>query len=113
MSRVLKRNPLLKIFNSYFYDSLLPININYAYGIGSIMGVNLIIQIFTGIFLAFHYVPEINLAFNSVETIMREIPYGYMIRYIHANGASLFFFMVYLHIARGLYYGSYISRKIV
>jgi len=107
MKRALKYNSLLKIFNNYLYDSLLPININYMYNFGSLLGFFLIIQIISGIFLAFYYIAHIDIAFDSIEYIMREVPYGYLVRYIHANGAALFFVMVYIHIARGLMYGSY------
>jgi len=72
---------------------------------------SLIIQIITGVFLAMFYIPNIYLAFDSVENIMREIPNGWLIRYLHSNGASLFFILVYLHIYRGLYYGSYIGKR--
>jgi len=111
MSRLLKKNVILKIVNNSFYDSLLPLNINYWYNFGSLLGLSLVIQIITGIFLAMHFVPNISMAFDSVEHIMREIPYGWLIRYIHSNGASIFFIMVYLHIMRGLYYGSYTGRR--
>ena len=109
--RVLKKNPILSIFNNYLYDSLLPMNLSYWYNFGSLLGLCLIIQIVSGIFLAMYYIPHIDIAFNSVEYIMREVPYGWLIRYIHANGASFFFAMVYLHIVRGLLYSSYIGKK--
>jgi ubiquinol-cytochrome c reductase cytochrome b subunit len=108
--RIIKNNAILKLYNNYLYDSLLPINISYLYNYGSILGLCLIIQIVTGILLAMFYVPNIDLAFNSIEYIMREVPYGWLIRYIHANGASFFFFVVYLHIARALLYGSYLKK---
>lgn len=110
MKRILKRDPLLKIINNYVYDSLMPLNLNYFFNFGSLLGFFLIIQIFSGIFLAMNYIPHVDLAFDSIEYIMREIPYGYIIRYIHANGAALFFIIVYMHIARGLLYGSYIKK---
>ncbi|RHY32320.1 hypothetical protein DYB32_002638 [Aphanomyces invadans] len=72
----------------------------------------LVIQILTGIFLAMHYTPHIDLAFNSVEHIMRDVNYGWLIGYIHANGASFFFIVVYIHMFRGLYYGSYKTRLV-
>lgn len=111
IKRVLKRNPILSIFNNYLYDSLLPLNLSYWYNFGSLLGLCLVIQIISGIFLAMYYIPHIDIAFNSVEYIMREVPYGWLIRYIHANGASFFFAMVYLHIVRGLLYSSYIGKK--
>lgn len=109
--RVLKDNSILQIINNYIYDSLLPMNLNYFYNFGSLLGITLILQIITGIFLAMYYIPNIGYAFDSIEYIMRDVSYGWLIRYIHANGASFFFFMVYLHIARGLLYGSYIGKK--
>lgn len=84
-----------------------PKNLNYAWNLGSIAGLGLIIQIITGIMLAMHYTPHVDHAFDSVEHIMRNVNYGWLIRYIHAVGASMFFISVYLHIMRGLYYGSY------
>lgn len=105
--RYLKKNSLLSIFNNYLYDSFLPQNISYWYNFGSILGIILIIQLISGIFLAMYYIPNINMAFNSIEYIMREVNYGWLIRYIHANGAAFFFLAVYLHMLRGLLYGSY------
>ena len=88
-------------------DMPTPRNLNYWWSMGSILMLALIIQILTGIFLAMHYVPTAEGAFDSVERIMRDVNYGWLIRYMHANGASLFFAAVYIHIMRGLYYGSY------
>lgn len=88
-----------------------PRNLSYAWNFGSLAGIALMIQIITGIFLAMNYVPHIDHAFDSVERIMRDVPYGWLIRYIHAVGASMFFGVVYLHIFRGLYYGSYKSPR--
>ncbi len=84
-----------------------PRNLSYWWSFGSIAGVALVVQIITGIVLAMHYVPHETMAFDSVEHIMRNVNYGWMMRYVHANGASLFFVAVYIHIFRGLYYGSY------
>ena len=84
-----------------------PGNLNYMWNLGSIAGLALVIQIVTGILLAMHYVPHVDHAFDSVEKIMRNVNYGWLIRYMHAVGASMFFVAVYLHIFRGLYYGSY------
>lgn len=111
MKRILKSNSILQIFNNYLYDSLLPLNLNYFYNFGSLLGLVLILQIISGVFLAMFYIPNIALAFDSVEYIMREVNYGWLIRYLHANGASFFFLFVYLHIARGLLYGSYVGKK--
>ena len=84
-----------------------PSNLNYMWSMGSIAGIALVIQIITGIVLAMHYTPHVDHAFESVEKIMRNVNYGWLIRYMHAVGASMFFAAVYLHILRGLYYGSY------
>ena len=84
-----------------------PRNLNYWWSLGSIAGVALVLQIVTGIVLAMHYVPHADMAFESVEHIMRDVNYGWMLRYMHANGASLFFVAVYIHMFRGLYFGSY------
>lgn len=84
-----------------------PKNLSYAWNFGSLAGIALMIQIVTGILLAMHYTPHVDYAFDSVENIMRNVNYGWLIRYIHAVGASMFFFVVYAHIARGMYYGSY------
>ncbi|MDG7056192.1 MAG: cytochrome b/b6 [Wolbachia endosymbiont of Meromenopon meropis] len=84
-----------------------PKNLNYAWNFGSLAGMALLLQVITGIFLAMHYTPHVEYAFNSVEHIMRNVNYGWLIRYTHSVGASLFFIVVYTHIIRGLYYGSY------
>lgn len=84
-----------------------PKNLSYAWNFGSLAGIALVIQIITGIVLAMHYTPHSTLAFDSVENIMRNVNYGWLLRYTHAVGASMFFLVVYLHILRGLYYGSY------
>ncbi|RMB11770.1 cytochrome b [Eilatimonas milleporae] len=97
---------------SLLYNSLgagypSPRNLSYLWNFGSLAGLCLVIQIVTGIVLAMHYTPHTDLAFDSVERIMRDVNYGWLIRYMHANGASFFFIAVYIHIFRGLYYGSY------
>ncbi|MBM3510590.1 MAG: cytochrome b [Alphaproteobacteria bacterium] len=84
-----------------------PKNLSYWWNFGSLAGIALVMQIATGIVLAMHYTPHADMAFDSVERIMREVNYGWLLRYFHANGASLFFLVVYIHIFRGLYYGSY------
>lgn len=111
--RILKQNPILALLNSYGVDSPQPANISYRWNFGSLLGLCLVIQIITGITLARHYTPSIDLAFVSVEHIMRDVEYGWLIRYLHANVASFFFIMVYLHIGRGIYYGSYRSPRIL
>lgn len=101
------KNPLLAFVNSHIIDYPTPINLNYFWSFGSLAGLCLVIQIITGVFLAMHYAANIDIAFNSVEHIMRDVNNGWLIRYFHSNGASMFFIVVYLHIFRGLYYGSY------
>ena len=105
------KKSLFAVVNNHLIDYPTPINLNYFYGFGSLAGIMLVIQILTGIFLAMHYTPHIDLAFNSVEHIMRDVNNGWLIRYTHANGASFFFIVVYIHIFRGLYYGSYITPR--
>jgi ubiquinol-cytochrome c reductase cytochrome b subunit len=105
--RILKSHPLLKMVNSYVIDSPQPSNISYLWNFGSLLAFCLIIQIVTGVTLGMHYTPSISEAFDSVEHIMRDVNNGWLVRYLHSNTASAFFFLVYLHIGRGLYYGSY------
>ena len=105
------KNYLLSIVDSHVIHYPSPINLNYAWSFGFIATMCLIIQILTGIFLAMHYTPHIDLAFSSVEHIMRDVNNGWLIRYMHANGASMFFIVVYCHIFRGLYYGSYMAPR--
>ncbi|RFC62462.1 cytochrome b [Fulvimarina endophytica] len=101
------RLPLPRMVYDSFVAYPVPRNLNYAYTFGGILAIFLGIQILTGIVLAMHYAAASSLAFESVEKIMRDVNWGWMLRYMHANGASFFFVAVYLHIARGLYYGSY------
>jgi ubiquinol-cytochrome c reductase cytochrome b subunit len=105
--RILKSHPLLKLVNSYLIDTSQPSNISYLWNFGSLLAVCLVIQIITGVTLAMHYSPNVSEAFNSIEHIMRDVNNGWLIRYLHSNTASAFFFLVYLHIGRGMYYGSY------
>ena len=105
------KNFLLGFLDSHLVHYPTPINLTYAWSFGAAAGICLIIQIISGIFLAMHYTPNIDLAFSSVEYIMRDVPGGWLIRYIHANGASMFFIVVYGHIFRGLYYGSYMQPR--
>ena len=102
---------LLSFVNAHIIDYPTPINLNYMWSFGSTAGLCLVIQIVTGIFLAMHYTPHIDLAFSSVEHIMTDVNNGWLIRYLHANGASMFFIVVYSHIFRGLYYGSYMYPR--
>ena len=109
--RIFKSYPFLKLVNAYVVDAPVPSNLSYLWNFGSLLGVCLVIQIATGVFLAMHYNPSVAEAFNSVEHIMRDVNNGWLIRYLHSNTASAFFFIVYLHIGRGLYYGSYRSPR--
>jgi ubiquinol-cytochrome c reductase cytochrome b subunit len=101
------RLPIVRMAHDTALTFPTPKNLNYWWTFGGILAVCLGIQIVTGVILAMHYVPHVDYAFNSVERIMRDVNYGWFIRYTHANGASMFFIAVYIHIFRGLYYGSY------
>lgn len=112
MKRILKRDIILSKINKYLYDGLLPMNLTYLYNMGSLLGIALVTQIVTGFFLASNYIADISKAFESVEYIMREVPNGYIIRYMHANGAGLMFLIMYIHITRALIYGSYTKERV-
>nr|AGE35472.1 cytochrome b [Meroles squamulosus] len=103
-----KTHPILKIINNSFIDLPTPPNISAWWNFGSLLGLCLIIQILTGLFLAMHYTADILSAFSSIAHIHRDVQHGWLIRNLHANGASFFFICIYMHIGRGLYYGSYI-----
>ena len=105
--RIFKSHPFLKLVNAYVIDHSQPTNISYMWNFGSLLGVCLVVQIITGVTLAMHYNPSVAEAFNSIEHIMRDVNNGWLVRYLHSNTASAFFFLVYLHIGRGIYYGSY------
>jgi ubiquinol-cytochrome c reductase cytochrome b subunit len=109
--RFIKKNSLLNVVNEFLIDYPAPPNISYLRNFGVLAGLCLVIQIVTGIFLAMFYVPSVDSAFASIQYIMRDVNYGWLIRYIHANGASFFFIRVYIHIFRGFYYNSYISPR--
>jgi quinol-cytochrome oxidoreductase complex cytochrome b subunit len=102
-----RRLPMFTFMQHELYEYPTPKNLSYWWNFGSLAGIMLVIMVLTGIFLAMEYTPNVNLAFDSVERIMREVNYGWLIRYIHMNGASFFFIVTYIHIFRGLYYGSY------
>nr|AMP45772.1 cytochrome b [Plecturocebus brunneus]URH16287.1 cytochrome b [Plecturocebus brunneus] len=106
-----KTHPLAKIINNSFIDLPTPSNISSWWNFGSLLGICLITQIATGLFLAMHYTPDTSSAFSSVAHITRDVNYGWVIRYLHANGASMFFICLFLHIGRGLYYGSFLFLK--
>jgi quinol-cytochrome oxidoreductase complex cytochrome b subunit len=110
-SRFNKNNYFFSFLDSHLIHYPTPTNLTYAWSFGSLAGICLIIQIITGVFLATHYTPNMELAFNSVQYIMRDVPNGWFFRYVHANGASMFFIVVYIHLFRGLYYGSYIQPR--
>ena len=101
------RLPIMRLAHDSFVDYPTPKNLNYWWTFGGILTFCLVTQIVTGIILAMHYTPHVSMAFDSVEHIMRNVNYGWLIRYIHACGASMFFFAVYVHMFRGMYYGSY------
>ena len=102
-----ERLPILSLLHGTLVAYPAPRNLNYWWNFGSLAGFALVLQILTGVVLAMHYIPATGLAFDSVERIMRDVNYGWLLRYLHANGASMFFLVVYVHIFRGLYYGSY------
>nr|QZK26012.1 cytochrome b [Dendrohyrax dorsalis] len=111
MTNIRKNHPLLKTINNAFIDLPTPPNISTWWNFGSLLGACLIIQILTGLFLAMHYTSDTTTAFSSVSHICRDVNYGWMIRYLHANGASMFFVCLYAHIGRGIYYGSYLYSE--
>ena len=101
------RLPIMRMMHDQFNDFPTPRNLNYLWTFGGILTFFLVVQILTGVVLAMHYVPQESMAFDSVEHIMRDVNWGWLLRYMHANGASMFFLAVYIHIVRGMYYGSY------
>nr|ADK56364.1 cytochrome b [Microtus miurus] len=107
MTIIRKKHPLIKIINHSFIDLPTPSNISSWWNFGSLLGLCLITQILTGLFLAMHYTSDTATAFSSVAHICRDVNYGWLIRYMHANGASMFFICLFLHVGRGVYYGSY------
>nr|AKH60464.1 cytochrome b [Sphenodon punctatus] len=106
-----KHHPIIKVLNHAFIDLPSPSNISAWWNFGSLLGLCLIIQLITGVFLAMHYTADVSLAFSSISHICRNVNYGWLIRNMHANGASLFFICLYLHATRGLYYGSYLYKE--
>nr|AFJ97127.1 cytochrome b [Galaxiella pusilla] len=111
MMNLRKTHPILKIANGALIDLPAPSNISIWWNFGSLLGLCLASQILTGLFLAMHYTSDISTAFSSVTHICRDVSYGWLIRSMHANGASFFFICIYLHIGRGLYYGSYLYKE--
>ena len=110
--RIRKENQIISPINSVIIDLPSPSNISYLWNFGSLLGFCLALQILTGIFLAMHYCADTNLAFSSIVHIIRDVNYGFLLKYLHANGASAFFICVYIHIGRGLYYGSYLKTHL-
>nr|AOV83581.1 cytochrome b [Phasianella australis] len=108
-SPIRKNHPMLKLVNSSLIDLPAPMNLFIWWNFGSLLILCLMIQIVTGLFLAMHYTPNVDLAFMSVSHISRDVNYGWLIRALHANGASWFFICIYFHIGRGIYYGSYVN----
>ena len=96
--RLFKYNFITSVLYKALYNYPVPVNLNYFWNFGVLAGLILALQIITGIFLAMHYIPDADLAFSSVEHIMRDVNYGWLLRYLHANGASMFFLVVYIHI---------------
>nr|AHZ11497.1 cytochrome b [Apocryptodon punctatus] len=111
MTSMWKTHPLLKIASDALVDMPAPTNISAWWNFGSLLGLCLIVQIATGLFLAMHYTADISSAFSSVAHICRDVNFGWLIRNLHANGASFFFICIYLHVGRGLYYGSYLYKE--
>ena len=106
-----KFTKLFKLISNHIIFYPTSTSLTYAWSFGFLAGVCLLIQIISGLFLSIHYVAHIDFAFSSVQFIMRDVKNGWLIRYIHSNGASMFFIVVYLHIFRGLYYGSYMKPR--
>nr|UTE82928.1 cytochrome b [Propithecus verreauxi]UTE82941.1 cytochrome b [Propithecus verreauxi] len=111
MTNIRKNHPLIKIMNSSFIDLPAPSNISSWWNFGSLLGACLALQIITGLFLAMHYTADTTTAFSSVTHICRDVNYGWVIRYLHANGASTFFLCLFIHVGRGLYYGSFVLSE--
>nr|QLH55944.1 cytochrome b [Marmosa demerarae] len=111
MTNMRKNHPIMKIINHSFIDLPTPSNISAWWNFGSLLGICLIIQILTGLFLAMHYTSDTLTAFSSVAHICRDVNYGWLIRNLHANGASMFFMCLFIHVGRGIYYGSYLFKE--
>lgn len=112
MTTYRKLRPIIKLINNSLIDMPAPPNISIWWNFGSLLGFCLITQLITGVFLAIHYTANVTTAFNSVSHIMRDVEYGWLIRTIHATGATIFFISIYMHIGRGIYYGSYLHKNV-
>ena len=110
--RLRTQHSILSIINGVVVDLPSPVNISYYWNFGSLLGFCLVAQIITGVFLAMHYCADISLAFESMSSILRDINCGFLLKYLHANGASLLFLCVYIHIGRGIYYGGYLKQEV-
>ena len=110
--RLRKSNPIFSPINSALVDLPAPVSLSYLWNFGSLLGLCLVIQILTGIFLAMHYCADVSIAFSSITHISRDVNYGFLLKYTHANGASAFFICMYIHIGRGLYYGGYLRKPL-
>nr|WGL40303.1 cytochrome b [Dendroctonus valens] len=111
MMKLIKSSPIISLINSSLIKLPTPSNITTMWNFGSLLGMCLTLQIMTGLFLAMHYCPNIELAFNSLSHICRDVNYGWLLRTLHANGASIFFMCLYMHIGRGMYYNSFILME--
>jgi len=110
--RLRKQNVIFSPINSALVDLPAPASLSYLWNFGSLLGICLGTQIITGIFLAMHYCADVTIAFSSITHISRDVNYGFILKYLHANGASAFFICLYIHIGRGLYYGSYLRKPL-
>ena len=113
MVRVLKHNLYLSIVNGLVVDLPTPSNLSSMWNMGSLLGVILVSQVISGVLCSMHYVPTVNLAFASIEHLVRDVNTGWILRYLHANGASFFFIIIYLHAGRSIYYSSYAQPRVV
>jgi quinol-cytochrome oxidoreductase complex cytochrome b subunit len=113
ISRLITNSLLFQIIWDHIGSYPAPKNINYSWSFGALSGICLVIQILSGLFLSMHYIPEVSSAFSSVEHIMRDVNYGWFLRYLHANGASMFFLVIFFHIFRNFYFGSYQNPRIL
>lgn len=111
LNRVGINSGLINVVKNHLVYYPTPSNFYYIFGVGSLLGIMLVIQVVTGVLLAMHYVPNIDLAFESVERLMREVPTGWLLRYLHANGSSMIFILIFTHMARGLYFQSFRAPK--
>jgi len=105
--KIVQQNGTRSFLSNEILNYPVPANLGYIFSVGSVVGIYFVMQLFTGIFLAMHYSPDINLAFSSVQHIMTNVPGGSYIRYMHSNGASMIFMGIYLHIAKGIFFRSY------